>query len=125
MLHVCDFIISYGVRFSGASSLTEAAAKKLVDVGWEKAAQLVSSAFAKGEAKTDAEQVAQIRQVSSGLDALRQAVGQEYLSTFLAAGQMAVEAQLRADHLPEAKAKRIAAAVAKEVAGRLAPPANG
>jgi hypothetical protein len=100
--------------------LNEAAAKKLVDVTWESAAHRLKAAFATGDATSDAEQVKQVRAVSSGLDELGRAVEQQYLATFIDAGRAAVEARLREDHLPSASAKRIAAAVAREVENSVA-----
>ncbi len=99
--------------------LQEAGAKKLVDVAWEKAADAIKAVFAKGDAESDTQQVEQIKQVSSGLSELGRAVEKQYLEAFIAAGQAAVETQLRQDHLPEANAKRIAAAVALEVESKL------
>jgi hypothetical protein len=100
--------------------LKQEGAKKLVDVAWEKAAGALSAFLDKGEAKSDGEQIERIKEASSALGLLGREVEKEYLETFVAAGQAAVEARLRHDNLPHAKAKRIAAAVAKEVGGKLA-----
>ena len=73
-----------------------------------------------GEVKSDAEQIERIKEDASALGQLGREVEKQYLAEFVAAGQAAVEERLRRDNLPHAKAKRIAAAVAKEVKGKLA-----
>ena len=100
--------------------LKEEGAKKLVDVAWEKAAGTLKAFLGKSEVKSDAEQIERIKEASSALGQLGREVEKQYLAEFVAAGQAAVEERLRRDNLPHAKAKRIAAAVAREVEGKLA-----
>ena len=98
----------------------EEGAKKLVNVAWEKAAEVLKSALGRGEVTSNAEQIERIRDVSSGVAQLGCEIGKQYLETFISAGQAAVEARLRHDNLSDASAARIAAAVAQEVETKLA-----
>ncbi len=125
-----SFVASYGgqlfltfVTVAGAQlwdKLKEEGAKKLVDVAWEKAVGALKVVLGKGEARSDAEQIDRIKEVSSGLGQLGREVEKRYLKAFISAGQAAVEARLRQDNLPDGKAKRIAAAVTQEVESKLA-----
>ena len=122
-----SFVAFYGgqlfltlVTGSRLSILGQIGAKKLVDVAWEKAAGTLKAFLGMGEVKSDAEQIERIKEASSALGQFGREVEKQYLAEFVAAGQAAVEERLRRDNLPHAKAKRIAAAVAKEVKGKLA-----
>jgi hypothetical protein len=99
--------------------LKEEGAKKVVDVAWEKASGALDNVLGKGEAKSDVEQIERIKEASSALGQLGREVEKKYLEAFVAAGRVAVEAQLRQDNLPDAKAKGIAAAVAQEIESKL------
>jgi hypothetical protein len=100
--------------------LKEEGAKKVIDVAWEKAAGTLKALRGKGEVKSDAEQIDRIKEASSALGQIGREVEKQYLAEFVAAGRAAVEERLRRDNFSHAKAKRIAAAVAQEVEGKLA-----
>jgi hypothetical protein len=100
--------------------LKEEGAKKLVDVAWEKGASTLKTFLGKSDVASDAEQIGRIKEASSALGQLGREVEKQYLAEFVAAGRAAVEERLRRDNFPQTKAKRIAAAVAQEVEGKLA-----
>ena len=128
-----DFVVQYGgelfLLFATAAGTylwekikdrAAKAGKQAANSVWTAVAKKLSGAPNDAEHETDAKQVAHIKDVDKGLQQLGTELESAYIEDFLRAGQGAVEARLRRDHFSDAKARRIAAAVAREVKQRVA-----
>jgi hypothetical protein len=98
----------------------EKAGEHAVNAVWDTVAMKLIGASHDAENDSDEKQIERIKGANSGLRQIGAEVEKRYLEDFLDAGQIAVESRLRRDHFPEAKAKRIAAAIALEVKERIA-----
>jgi hypothetical protein len=93
---------------------------RVVDTVWDAVAKKLSGAAAAAEHDSDAQQVERIKDANIGLQQLGTKLENSYVADFLDAGRNAVETRLRRDHFSEAKAKRIADAIAIEVKQHIA-----
>lgn len=115
------FVTAIGTRlWEKIKAQGEKAGERTVDAVWDTVAKKLSSASSDAEHDSDAKQVERIKEADGGLQQLGTGLASSYIEDFLDAGQDAVETRLRRDHFSEAKAKRIAAAVALEVKQRIA-----
>lgn len=95
------------------------AGERAVDAVWDSVARELSGASEDAEHDSDERQIERIKGANNGLRQVGAEVEKRYIKEFLEAGQIAVANRLRCDHFPDAKAKRIAAAVAHEVNERI------
>ena len=116
--------------FSGAASAALTAkfhksalkfGKKAAEASWQQIGALLSK-FASSHETGDKKQLARMKQVDRVVQEIGAQLADNYLSEFIEAGRKAIEKQLRSDHFPDAKAKRISAAIARDVEARIARP---
>jgi hypothetical protein len=95
--------------------------KKAAETSWQQIAGLLSN-FASSREKGDKKQLTRMKQVDRVVQEIGAQLADNYFSEFVAAGRKAIEKQLRSDHFPDAKAKRISTAIARDIEARIARP---